>query len=242
MNLTNTIEVISPVVVSLSDLPEYLRLNNAHVHNKKCRLGDDNLKLCIVCLEPRESSYFDEDDPDAVEPYDCPRCEQFYCAPCREQFESIESDCPTCKCDVTRITSNDPVPIVYIDRDDEAEPCDCKCNCGPVSGVIMLRPKMVVIDSDEFKDCLQANAKFTHRRQCHTDWWDYRHDSEFCIVCHEYLFTDTPDIDCGMCPCSLSYCIGCITKLGVDPDDLPNEDHCPACNIGVVSVDQCYYN
>jgi hypothetical protein len=244
MNPANTIEVVSPIVVSLEVLPEYLRLNNAHAHNKKCSLSHDNLKLCIVCLEPRESFYYDDssesdDEPDDVEPFDCPRCDQFYCAPCRVQFESLDNDCPTCKFEVIPPVGDEPVPVNYIDdSNDYAGACDCELagKSRVNNGIIMLRPKLIDTNSDQFKDCLQSSARFNHYRQWHADWWGYRHDSEFCIVCHEYLFTDTPDIDCAMCPCSLSYCIRCITKLGSNPDDLEDSDQCPACEIGVKSI------
>lgn len=63
----------------------------------------------------------------------------------------------------------------------------------------------------------------------------FREDSEFCVFCMTYLFTDTPDGDCTMCDrCAHCFCVSCSKTLGMYQEDgLPVDDTCLTCYLGI---------
>ncbi|AMQ10900.1 hypothetical protein [Brazilian marseillevirus] len=63
----------------------------------------------------------------------------------------------------------------------------------------------------------------------------FREDSEFCVFCMTYLFTDTPDGDCAMCECCAHcFCVSCSKTLGMYQEDgLVTDGNCPTCYLGI---------
>lgn len=62
-----------------------------------------------------------------------------------------------------------------------------------------------------------------------------RPDSEYCLLCMTYLFTDTPDDDCTMCDsCAHCYCVSCSKTTGMYQEDgLAVDGTCIACYLGL---------
>ncbi|AHC54975.1 hypothetical protein D1R32_gp258 [Tunisvirus fontaine2] len=69
----------------------------------------------------------------------------------------------------------------------------------------------------------------------------FRADSEFCVFCMTYLFTDTPDDDCTMCEsCAHCYCVSCSKTLGMYQEDgLAVEGSCLMCYLGISNDYAC---
>ncbi|ALX27591.1 hypothetical protein GMAR_ORF217 [Golden Marseillevirus] len=63
----------------------------------------------------------------------------------------------------------------------------------------------------------------------------FREDSEFCIFCMKYLFTDTPDFPIIMCDCCAHcFCDPCSKTLGIyEEDGIAVEGACPTCYLGI---------
>nr|WQM86808.1 hypothetical protein [Marseillevirus cajuinensis] len=60
-------------------------------------------------------------------------------------------------------------------------------------------------------------------------------DSEYCLLCMTYLFTDTPDDKCMICDgCMHCYCVSCSRTLGMYQEDGCEivEGTCVACHLG----------
>jgi hypothetical protein len=58
-----------------------------------------------------------------------------------------------------------------------------------------------------------------------------RHDSEFCLYCLAYLFTDMPNDDNQIfChKCLTWYCLDCAQELGIKYDSEYNSNECSVC-------------
>lgn len=69
----------------------------------------------------------------------------------------------------------------------------------------------------------------------------FREDSEFCVFCMTYLFTDTPDVECMMCDvCAHCYCVSCSKALDMHQEDgIPADGTCPTCYLGISNDYAC---
>jgi hypothetical protein len=76
---------------------------------------------------------------------------------------------------------------------------------------------------------LHANGAYIDERK-KSVMCQYRDDSEFCISCLRYRFTDTPgEYPAVYCSCANTYCTDCARAYGMRVDCCFGDDDCPIC-------------
>lgn len=201
--------------VPLCHLATHLITNAAYIA-RGVKGFDDNLDcypdttngFCVVCLE----RCMDDDYG-----------QETYCVRCSEGHVY----CPICA---------DALGIGNKGRNGTWR-CCVRSGAAPMSNVsaLLTSPTIKVVHHVEDMavsiDHLRANEAFIRERR-DMDFCQYRHDSEFCVVCLRYRFTDTPgEYPCVYCECSNAYCIDCAKSCGMAINDeyCFAEGDCPLC-------------
>jgi hypothetical protein len=101
----------------------------------------------------------------------------------------------------------------------------------PASSTATIKVVHHVTEMGVSLDHMRTNEAFI-RELRDMDRCQYRHDSEFCVVCLRYRFTDTPsEYPCVYCDCTNAYCIDCAKSCATAIHDEHCFAHgdCPLC-------------